>query len=78
MDDHNFIADLDDPLFTPDQSFRVWLRSVPGFYEQYAGYVDVVACDEDEACAKAIRQLRRTSFPERSAAMWRVEKVEAA
>lgn len=56
--------------------YRVWLRSTPGFYEQYDGYVDVNAEDTDEAKEKAIEKLRRTSFPDRSRNMWRVEKVE--
>lgn len=57
--------------------YRVWLRSVPGPYEQYDGKVDVTAEDTEDAKDRAIRELRRTSFPDRSAAMWRVEKVEA-
>jgi hypothetical protein len=57
-------------------AFRVWLRSVPGPYEQYDGYVDVVVEDPDEAFAAAVRQLRRTSFPERSSGFWKLERLE--
>lgn len=56
--------------------YCVWLRSVPGPYEQYDGKVDVYAGDREEAVERALRELRRTSFPDRSASMWRVEKVE--
>jgi hypothetical protein len=42
----------------------------------YDGYVDVTAESEDDAPDRAVRQLQRTSFPERSAACWRVERVE--
>lgn len=56
-------------------AYRVWLRSVPGFYAQYDGYVDVNADDAEDAKRRAVRELQRTSFPDRSASMWRVEKV---
>lgn len=58
-----------------DRCYKVYLRSVPGPYEQYDGFVRVSAEDEAEAVELAIRQLRRTTFPDRSAAMWRVERV---
>ena len=57
-------------------SYRVWLRSVPGFYAQYDGKVDVYARDPEEAVEIALRQLKRGSFPDRDRSMWRVEKVE--
>jgi hypothetical protein len=56
--------------------FRVWLRSIPGPMEQYDGYVDTVGEDEADAQQRALRQLQRTSFPDRGAGCWRVEKVE--
>lgn len=56
--------------------FRVWLHSTSGFYAQYDGKVDVYAEDSKDAELRAIRELQRTSFPDRSAAMWRVERVE--
>ena len=58
-------------------SYRVWLRSAPGFYEQYSGKVDVFADDVEEAKQRALQELKRTSFPDRNATMWHVEKVEA-
>jgi len=57
-------------------SYKVWLRSVPGMYGQYNGYVDVVASDEDHAVERAMRELQRTTFKDRGPSMWRVEKVE--
>jgi hypothetical protein len=56
--------------------FRVWIRSVPGFYEQYDGRVDVYAESYEEAGPRALRELKRTSFPERNASMWRIERIE--
>ena len=56
--------------------YRVWLRSRPGFYEQYDGHVDVVADDEDAAPSAAFAKLRSTSFPDRSAATWKIERIE--
>jgi acylphosphatase len=58
------------------KQFEVWLRSVPGFYTQYDGKVEVCADNEDEAVERAFDKLRRTSFPDRSRSMWRIEKVE--
>jgi hypothetical protein len=45
-------------------------------YEQYKGKVKVLAYDEDSAVETALRKLRRTTFPDRTADMWVVEKVE--
>jgi hypothetical protein len=59
-------------------SYRVWIRSVPGFYAQHDGYVDVVAHDVEDAVRKALDKLRRTSFPDRTRDMWRIEKVEVS
>lgn len=56
--------------------YRVWLRSVPGPYAQYDGKVDVWAEDREDATRRALRELQRTSFPDRSASMWRVERIE--
>jgi hypothetical protein len=47
------------------QRFRVHLRSAGGMWEQYSGYVDVCAEDADEAFPRAVRELTRTSFPDR-------------
>jgi len=64
-------------------SYRVWLRSKPGFFTQYDGYVDVNVAtrpaDEDAATeikAAAVRKLRASSFPDRDGSMWTVDRIE--
>jgi hypothetical protein len=57
-------------------SYRVWLRSKPGFYEQYDGKVDVLAENKDAAISRALSTLKNGAFPDRGPAMWTVEKVE--
>lgn len=57
------------------QSYRVYVRSVPGFYEQYNGFVEVYAFDSHDAVEKALAKLKRDTFPDRNAGMWRVEAV---
>lgn len=56
--------------------YRVWVRSTPGFYEQYDGKVDVFAEDEEQARERALRELRRGAFPDRGPSMWKIERVE--
>lgn len=56
--------------------YRVWFKSVPGFYEQYNGKVEVYAADEDEAIELALLKLRRGSFSDRDDSMWTVTNVE--
>lgn len=56
--------------------FRVWIRSVPGFYEQYDGKVDVWGENEAQAETRAFLELKRGAFPDRSRSMWKVERVE--
>ncbi len=56
--------------------YCVWVRSVPGFYEQYNPKEEVFAKNEDEAIEQALKNLKRGAFPERSKNMWRIEKVE--
>lgn len=56
--------------------YRVWLKSVPGFYEQYSGKVDVYADNDEEAIDLAFYKLKTGAFKDRSKDMWRVEKVE--
>ena len=58
------------------RQFRVWLRSVPGFYEQYDGKVDVWAEDEDQAKDRAFLELKRGAFPDRARNMWKIERIE--
>lgn len=53
--------------------YRVWVRSVPGMYEQYDGYVDVYAPHSSFAFDAAVEQLRRGSFPDRNRGMWRLD-----
>lgn len=60
------------------KSYRVHLRSVPGFYEQYSGSVEVMACDDEDAVEQALAKLKRGAFPDRSRSMWKVDKVERA
>ena len=58
------------------KKYRVKMRSTPGFYEQYSGYVEVFAADDGDAIERAFRELKRTSFPYRSRSCWKVERVE--
>jgi len=55
---------------------RVYLRSTPGFYEQYQGKVDVFVEQVEEAIPEALKELRRTTFRDRGSSMWKAEKVE--
>jgi len=64
--------------------YRVWLRSVPGFYEQYDGTVDCTVesdpftdhGERGEVFLAAVRELRRTAFPDRVIDCWRLERYE--
>lgn len=58
------------------KKYKVWMRSVPGFYAQYDGAVEVYAKDDDDAVDRAFEKLKRGAFPDRSRSMWKVEKVE--
>lgn len=58
--------------------YRVWIRSKPGFYEQYNGYVDVFGIDTEQAKTRALMELRRGAFPDRNDSMWTIERVEEA
>jgi len=55
---------------------RVYLKSVPGPYAQYDGYVDVPEPDNGDPFLAAVNKLRRTSFPDRRVDMWICEKIE--
>jgi hypothetical protein len=57
-------------------SLRVYLTSKPGPYAQYDGHVDVSIEEGDDPFLAAVRQLRRTSFPDRGADCWKLVKVE--
>lgn len=56
--------------------YRVWLRSKPGPYAQYDGKVDVWAEDTEQARSRAFAQLRASTFPDRPASMWTVDRIE--
>jgi hypothetical protein len=55
--------------------YRCFMHSTSGMYAQYEGHVDVW-CDSDawaDVFAAAVRELRRTSFPDRGAHCWRMD-----
>lgn len=57
--------------------YRCHLRSAPGMWAQYEGHVDVWANDESEVFERAVRQLARSSFPDRpNLSSWRLERIE--
>jgi hypothetical protein len=69
------VNDDDRPL----HKYRVRLRSAPGMWERYEGNVDVLARDDEQAVDRAIRELGRTSFPDRpSRSSWIVLDVGRA
>jgi hypothetical protein len=58
--------------------YRCHMRSVPGPYTQYDGYVDVW-CDGDcwsDVFDEAVRELQRTAFADRAAAQWRLLNIK--
>jgi 1,2-phenylacetyl-CoA epoxidase PaaB subunit len=57
------------------RGYRVYLHSQAG-WEHYAGYVDVVAADDQEAAERARDRLARGAFRERPRSSWIVERVE--
>lgn len=57
------------------KQYEVWIRSLPGFYAQYDGKVDVWADNEEAAEDLAFLKLKRGAFPDRSRSMWQVEKI---
>ena len=58
--------------------YRCFMQSVPGPMEQYDGKVDVWCASDDwsELFAAAIRELQRTSFPDRGAACWKMRDFQ--
>lgn len=56
--------------------YRVWLKTVGGFYEQYNGYVDVYAENMEDGVQRAIDRLRDESFPDYPRNYWKVLRVE--
>ena len=73
-----FAADDDEEPEPVKRRYRAFLTSVPGMYAQYDGHVDVWCAtdDWDDVFREAVAELRRTSFPERSAACWRMEDFQ--
>lgn len=55
--------------------YTVWLRSVPGMYEQYVTKVLVNANNEEEAIKKAKLKTKMMGFPDRSPSMWKVDSI---
>lgn len=61
----------------PTRRYRCWLRSRPGMWAQYDGYVDVWAPDESFVFSLAVRQLALGAFPDRpSPYSWILERIE--
>lgn len=57
--------------------YRVHLRSQTSpAWAFYQGTVTVFADDEGDAGDRAKRELKRTTFPDRSMSSWIIEKVE--
>lgn len=61
--------------YSIEQLIRVWYRTRPGPFEQYDGYVDVLAYNRRDAEAKAFAKLR-IAHPNKGRDMWKIEKVE--
>lgn len=57
-------------------TYRVYLRSVPGPMTYYRGHVDVTVEPGDDIFLAAVRRLRATAFPERTADCWRMDRAE--
>lgn len=61
----------------PASKYRCYVRSAPGMWEQYEGYVDVWAYSEGEVFDKAVRELTRTSFRDRPGRdSWILQRIE--
>lgn len=59
------------------KKYRCHLRSAPGMWATYDGHVDVYAPDEGEVFSRAVRELARTSFPDRPSLLsWVLERIE--
>jgi hypothetical protein len=57
-------------------NYRVWLRSVPGMYEQFITRCDVTANNKEDAIQKAKIQTQRMGFHDRTPDMWKLEAIE--
>lgn len=58
------------------KKYKVWVKSVPGFFTQYSGKVTVSALNDDDAISRVLRKLRTGAFPDRTDSMWKIESVE--
>lgn len=57
--------------------FKVVLHSTPSpAYTFYEGSVTVMAADEEHAKERAVGELKRGAFPERSRDCWVIDRVE--
>lgn len=56
--------------------YRVYLHSKPGMWTFYEGHVDVFADDPEEAEERALDELKRTSFRDRSRGAWIIDDVQ--
>ncbi len=58
--------------------YRCFMSSAPGMYAQYDGHVDVwsPSDDWDEVFSRAVGELKRTAFSDRSASMWRMDDFQ--
>ena len=56
-------------------AYKVWLRSKPGMWERYDGYVSVRAHNDEHAIGLAFTKIQR-DFPDRGRGAWELEKVE--
>lgn len=56
--------------------YYVWMRSTPGFYQQYDGRVKVYADNDNDAIEQAFIKLTCGIWKDRSRNMWKVDKVE--
>jgi len=57
--------------------YRCYMRSAPGMWATYDGYVEVRSPDKGEVFERAVRQLARTSFSDRPGMdSWRLERIE--
>ena len=69
----------EEPLMNTDNwiKFRVRLHSRPSpAYTFYEGAITVYAEDSERAKERAIGELRRGAFPERSRDCWVIDKVD--
>ncbi len=58
--------------------FRCYMQTISGIYAQYEGHVDVwsQSDDHEQLHFLAVKQLRRTAFPDYTSDMWRLIRAE--